>query len=111
MMDRRAGTKNVNGKPHIDAIDPGCALPGGEIRITGSGLRFGFRHRAEHIQDRWHRCVACRLRSLCPLFDPSFQFSLRKSFTTETTEDTEFWFPQSFLRDLRASVVDLHPHE
>src|SRR5271157_19072 len=39
MMDRRAGTKNVNGKPHIDAIDPGCALPGGEIRITGSGLR------------------------------------------------------------------------
>jgi len=39
MMDRKAGTKNVNGKPHIDAIDPACALPGGEIRITGSSLR------------------------------------------------------------------------
>ncbi len=38
-MDRKAGTKNVNGKPHIDAIDPVCALPGGEIRITGSSLR------------------------------------------------------------------------
>src|SRR6516164_1497033 len=38
-MDRKAGTRNVNGKPHIEAIDPPCALPGGEIRITGSGLR------------------------------------------------------------------------
>jgi sugar lactone lactonase YvrE len=38
-MDRKTGTKNVNGKPHIDAIDPACALPGGEIRIVGSGLR------------------------------------------------------------------------
>jgi sugar lactone lactonase YvrE len=37
-MDRKTGTKNVNGKPHIDAIDPACALPGGEIRILGSGL-------------------------------------------------------------------------
>src|SRR5271157_2175590 len=26
------------------------------------------------------------------------------------TEDTESWFPQSFLRDLRASVVNLHPY-
>ena len=34
----KTGTKNVNGKPHIDAIDPACALPGGEIRIVGSGL-------------------------------------------------------------------------
>ena len=39
MMDRKAGTKNVNGKPHIDGVDPACALPGGEVRITGSGLR------------------------------------------------------------------------
>jgi sugar lactone lactonase YvrE len=39
MMDRKAGAKNVNGKPHIDAIDPVCALPGGEVRIIGSGLR------------------------------------------------------------------------
>jgi len=38
MMDRKAGTKNVNGKPHIDAIDPPCAMPGGEVRILGSGL-------------------------------------------------------------------------
>ena len=28
----------MNGKPRIDAIDPVCALPGGEIRIVGSGL-------------------------------------------------------------------------
>jgi len=38
MMDRKAGTKNVNGKPHIDAVDPLCAMPGGEVRIIGSGL-------------------------------------------------------------------------
>ncbi len=38
MMDRKTGTKNVNGKPHIDALDPLCALPGGEVRIVGSGL-------------------------------------------------------------------------
>ena len=38
MMDRKAGTKNVNGKPRIDAIDPPCAMPGGEVRILGSGL-------------------------------------------------------------------------
>jgi sugar lactone lactonase YvrE len=39
MMERRTGAKNVNGKPHIDSIDPVCALPGGEVRISGSGLR------------------------------------------------------------------------
>jgi sugar lactone lactonase YvrE len=39
MMDRKTGTRNVNGKPHIDSIDPGYALPGGEIRIVGSRLR------------------------------------------------------------------------
>jgi sugar lactone lactonase YvrE len=38
MMDRKTATKNVNGKPRIDAIDPVCALPGGEVRIVGSGL-------------------------------------------------------------------------
>jgi sugar lactone lactonase YvrE len=38
-MASKTGTKNVNGKPHIDAIDPVCALPGGEIRISGSALR------------------------------------------------------------------------
>src|SRR5579883_888166 len=38
MVERKTGTRNVNGKPHIDALDPMCALPGGEIRIVGSGL-------------------------------------------------------------------------
>ena len=38
-MERKTGARNVNGKPHIDSIDPMCALPGGEIRISGSGLR------------------------------------------------------------------------
>jgi sugar lactone lactonase YvrE len=36
-MDRKT-TKNVDGKPRIDAIEPLCALPGGEVRILGSGL-------------------------------------------------------------------------
>lgn len=29
---------NVNGNPHIDAIEPACAMPGGEVRILGRGL-------------------------------------------------------------------------
>src|SRR5581483_2162408 len=33
------GKKNVNGHPHIDGVSPEAALPGGEIRIIGSGLR------------------------------------------------------------------------
>jgi hypothetical protein len=37
--DRILGRKNVNGGPHIEAVAPACALAGGEIRITGSGLR------------------------------------------------------------------------
>ncbi len=37
-MERKTGTKNVNGQPHIDSIDPVCALPGGEVRIIGKGL-------------------------------------------------------------------------
>ena len=39
ISDRLLGKKNVNGKPHIEGVSPGAALPGGEIRITGSGLR------------------------------------------------------------------------
>jgi len=39
ISDRLLGKKNVNGGPHIAAVQPGAALPGGEIRITGSGLR------------------------------------------------------------------------
>jgi sugar lactone lactonase YvrE len=37
--DRLLGKKNVNGGPHIEAVVPSSALAGGEIRITGSGLR------------------------------------------------------------------------
>lgn len=37
--DRILGRKNVNGGPHIEAVTPALALAGGEIRITGSGLR------------------------------------------------------------------------
>jgi hypothetical protein len=38
ISDRLLGKKNVNGKPHIHAVQPGAALPGGEVRITGSDL-------------------------------------------------------------------------
>ena len=37
--DRILGRKNVNGGPHIEAVAPALALAGGEVRITGSGLR------------------------------------------------------------------------
>jgi len=37
-MERRTGVRNVNGYPRIESIDPAFALPGGEVRITGSGL-------------------------------------------------------------------------
>ncbi len=33
------GKKNVNGQPRIDAVEPCASLPGGEVRIIGSGLR------------------------------------------------------------------------
>jgi sugar lactone lactonase YvrE len=39
ISDRLLGKKNVNGKPHIEAVAPSAALPGGEIRITGTSLR------------------------------------------------------------------------
>jgi hypothetical protein len=39
ISDRLLGKKNANGNPHIDAIAPDCALPGGEVRIVGKGLR------------------------------------------------------------------------
>jgi sugar lactone lactonase YvrE len=39
ISDRILGKKNINGKPHIERVSPAAALPGGEIRITGSGLR------------------------------------------------------------------------
>jgi sugar lactone lactonase YvrE len=37
--DRILGKKNVNGGPRIEAVSPALALAGGEVRITGSGLR------------------------------------------------------------------------
>src|ERR1041385_1158999 len=39
ISERLLGKKNVNGKPRIDAVRPAAALPGGEVRIIGSGLR------------------------------------------------------------------------
>jgi len=39
ISDRLLGKKNVNGHPHIEGVHPSAALPGGEVRITGSGLR------------------------------------------------------------------------
>lgn len=37
--NRILGRKSVNGGPHIDTVAPSLALTGGELRITGSGLR------------------------------------------------------------------------
>ena len=37
--DRILGKKNANGAPHIESVAPSAALAGGELRITGSGLR------------------------------------------------------------------------
>src|ERR1039458_8457052 len=37
--NRILGRTNVNGGPHIDTVAPSLALAGGELRITGSGLR------------------------------------------------------------------------
>jgi sugar lactone lactonase YvrE len=40
ISDRLLGNKkNVNGKPHIETVVPTFALPGGEVRISGSCLR------------------------------------------------------------------------
>lgn len=39
ISDRLLGKRNINGKPHIAAVQPAAALPGGEVRITGSDLR------------------------------------------------------------------------
>src|SRR5215469_6454306 len=33
------GKRNINGKPHIEALVPSAALPGGEVRIIGPGLK------------------------------------------------------------------------
>ncbi len=43
--NRILGKKNLNGGPHIDTVAPSLALAGGELRITGSGLRLHELHR------------------------------------------------------------------
>src|SRR5579864_6337128 len=43
--DRILGRKNVNGGPRIESVVPAAALAGGEIRISGSGLRPSDLHR------------------------------------------------------------------
>jgi sugar lactone lactonase YvrE len=37
--ERIPGSRNINGVPRIEALEPSAALPGGEIRIIGSRLR------------------------------------------------------------------------
>lgn len=39
ISDRILGKKNVNGKPHLELVQPTAALPGGEVRLTGRSLR------------------------------------------------------------------------
>jgi sugar lactone lactonase YvrE len=39
ISDRILGKKNANGQPHIEAVSPPAALPGGEVRILGTGFR------------------------------------------------------------------------
>jgi sugar lactone lactonase YvrE len=39
ISDRLLGKKTANGKPHIEAVAPSFALPGGEVRIIGKSLR------------------------------------------------------------------------
>lgn len=39
ISDRLRSKKSANGDPHIEAVAPRFALPGGEIRIIGSALR------------------------------------------------------------------------
>src|SRR5437660_10261068 len=39
ISERLRGKHSLNGKPHITSIAPQFALPGGEVRISGTGLR------------------------------------------------------------------------
>jgi DNA-binding beta-propeller fold protein YncE len=38
ISDRFRGKKNVNGQPRIESVAPSAALPGGEVRIVGTGF-------------------------------------------------------------------------
>jgi sugar lactone lactonase YvrE len=39
ISERLLGKKSANGNPHIEAVSPGAAMPGGEVRISGQSLR------------------------------------------------------------------------
>src|SRR2546423_10609211 len=39
ISERLRGKHSLNGKPHIPSVTPQFALPGGEVRISGTGLR------------------------------------------------------------------------
>jgi sugar lactone lactonase YvrE len=39
ISERLLGKRDLNGKPHISSVSPQFALPGGEVRIAGTGLR------------------------------------------------------------------------
>jgi sugar lactone lactonase YvrE len=39
ISDTLLGRKNVDGNPHIEAIEPSASLPGGEVRIVGKALK------------------------------------------------------------------------
>ena len=39
ISDRLLDKKDADGSPHIEAVQPSAALPGGEVRITGHALR------------------------------------------------------------------------
>lgn len=39
ISDRLLGKKSANNKPHIEAVSPAAALPGGDVRIIGKSLR------------------------------------------------------------------------
>jgi len=39
ISERLRGKHSLNGKPHITSVTPQFALPGGEVRISGTGLR------------------------------------------------------------------------
>jgi hypothetical protein len=39
ISEKLLGKKSVNGHPQIEAVEPAAALPGGEVRVLGAGLR------------------------------------------------------------------------
>ncbi len=56
ISDRLLGKKNVNGNPHIEAVHPGAALPGGEVRIVGQRV-------CDRTNCAVRRCVLAKSRA------------------------------------------------